>query len=341
MSRILFFLIMTTTTENIKSSSIDLHNVYFEIKENQAVPDQSLTEIEVRDDVECISACTKHEECFVASQHKDTGRRSTCRIYGYNIFRAYKSGMGLVSDKHSRVFRVIDPCSKTPCQNGGSCTSKGDSYTCTCPNTHVGRTCQAAILQHWLLDGTDSGLTSIGALLRRGRKPGTTAISFSLKGQHALVPEVELRGRSFSIACWVKVTTQSLFQVIYGDWYPPYQFVFFYYGGKLAFQRHSSLGVAWYHYEGAPDSFPVAAWCHVAVSWDQSRGTVKLFVDAVLVGSSVFDINMTWHPPSGHEYMIGDDGRIGSNNQFFGSMMDLYIIAGALHQHDVEKLRGD
>lgn len=35
-----------------------------------------------------------------------------------------------------------DPCIPSPCENGGTCSSDGDSYSCTCRLGWMGKNCQ-------------------------------------------------------------------------------------------------------------------------------------------------------------------------------------------------------
>nr|XP_054770190.1 neurogenic locus notch homolog protein 1-like isoform X2 [Lytechinus pictus] len=40
-----------------------------------------------------------------------------------------------------------DPCTLSPCQNGGTCSSSNGVYQCTCPDTHEGTNCETEIDQ--------------------------------------------------------------------------------------------------------------------------------------------------------------------------------------------------
>ncbi|XP_071093658.1 fibropellin-1-like [Haliotis cracherodii] len=37
------------------------------------------------------------------------------------------------------------PCDSNPCLNGGACTNSGTTFTCTCPDTHEGDTCETPV----------------------------------------------------------------------------------------------------------------------------------------------------------------------------------------------------
>ena len=37
---------------------------------------------------------------------------------------------------------LTSPCGSNPCQNGGTCTPSGTTFTCSCPSTHTGDRCQ-------------------------------------------------------------------------------------------------------------------------------------------------------------------------------------------------------
>lgn len=38
------------------------------------------------------------------------------------------------------------PCSNNPCQNGGSCSARGNDYVCQCPASYTGKNCQSGSL---------------------------------------------------------------------------------------------------------------------------------------------------------------------------------------------------
>lgn len=37
------------------------------------------------------------------------------------------------------------PCQPNPCQNGGTCTPQGNTFSCQCPSTHTGRCCEIRV----------------------------------------------------------------------------------------------------------------------------------------------------------------------------------------------------
>jgi hypothetical protein len=120
-----------------------------------------------------------------------------------------------------------------------------------------------------------------GPTFVEGRYPGSKAINFNQPSNcFALIPKVELRGRSFTIALWIKVKSiQDRQQVFFGDWYSPWHFCFkITYEGKVYFQRHSHAQ-PWYNLQSST-TIDVGKWSHVAATWDQNAGLVKLFINA-------------------------------------------------------------
>lgn len=43
--------------------------------------------------------------------------------------------------EHIKFISVVSPCSSNPCQNGGTCRVRGDSYTCSCRTGFAGTFC--------------------------------------------------------------------------------------------------------------------------------------------------------------------------------------------------------
>lgn len=39
------------------------------------------------------------------------------------------------------IIILANPCSKTPCLNGGTCNANGTSYTCQCLTQYIGSNC--------------------------------------------------------------------------------------------------------------------------------------------------------------------------------------------------------
>ena len=78
-------------------------------------------------------------------------------------------------------------------------------------------------------------------------------------------------------------------------------------------------------------------WLHVAITWDQGQGLARLYIDAVEAGSLSFRPQEQFYPPSGKAYHVGSDSQ---GNQFYGSMMDLYVLDQALTPQQINDLRG-
>eukprot|EP00118_Oscarella_pearsei_P018076 m.183124 g.183124 ORF g.183124 m.183124 type:complete len:2338 (+) comp39301_c0_seq1:76-7089(+) len=52
----------------------------------------------------------------------------------------------------------FDPCDKNPCQNGGTCTAKGNSAACMCPPSHTDDKCQTNIDEPRSCNAVDCGV---------------------------------------------------------------------------------------------------------------------------------------------------------------------------------------
>ena len=42
-------------------------------------------------------------------------------------------------------FSYVDPCSNNLCVNGGTCSSSGGQFTCTCPPEYTGQVCNVTV----------------------------------------------------------------------------------------------------------------------------------------------------------------------------------------------------
>ena len=75
----------------------------------------------------------------------------------------------------------------------------------------------------------------------------------------------------------------------------------------ITFLRHS-IGELWYSVISSTTTVEVGRWHHVAVTWDQSLGEARMFIDATQVGFNTFDTSISWYPPRA-TYEIGNDGH--------------------------------
>ena len=80
-------------------------------------------------------------------------------------------------------------------------------------------------------------------------------------------------------------------------------------------------------------------WTHVAVTWDCVTGTVLIYADGKEIGNKTYSPGETFYGPTGKHYMIGNDGDK-ENNQFHGSVMDVYVFAEIFLPDKINTLRG-
>ena len=151
-----------------------------------------------------------------------------------------------------------------------------------------------------------------GPTFVEGRYPGSKAINFDQTSDcsFARIPKVELRGRSFTIALWVKfmeLPPVNRTQSIFGDWSKPFNFILRLQTGEVSFVRQKANASKWTVFRlTTPISHKKNQWFHVGVTWDQGKGLGKLYVDAKEVSNNSFDTNATWFPPN-EKFEIGAD----------------------------------
>ena len=154
----------------------------------------------------------------------------------------------------------------------------------------------------------------------------------------ATAPAVHLNGRSFTICCWIKQTwLSSGVHTIYNDWHDPWQFELTIVGDRLEFERHSHGITEWWYFRST--KLLLNTWTHVAVTWNHVTGNVYLYTNGTIVGSRSFTPGTKFYTPTGNSYKIANDGHW-DDNQFYGSVMDLYVFGTALSLDEIAKVRG-
>ena len=154
----------------------------------------------------------------------------------------------------------------------------------------------------------------------------------------ATAPAVHLNGRSFTICCWIKQTwLSSGAHTIYNDWHDPWQFALTIVGDRLEFERHSHGITEWWYFRST--KLLLNTWTHVAVTWNHVTGNVYLYTNGTIVGSRSFTPGTKFYTPTGNSYKIANDGHW-NDNQFYGSVMDLYVFGTALSFDEIAKVRG-
>ena len=154
----------------------------------------------------------------------------------------------------------------------------------------------------------------------------------------ATAPAVHLNGRSFSICCWIKQTQlSSASQTIYNDWHYPWQFQLIIVGHQLKFARHSHGITKWWSFRST--KLLLNTWTHLAVTWNHVTGNVYLYSNGTIVGSRSFTPGTKFYTLTGNPYKIANDGHR-NDQQFYGSVMDLYVFGTALSRDEIAKVRG-
>ena len=126
-------------------------------------------------------------------------------------------------------------------------------------------------------------------------------------------------------------------QTIYNDWQHPWQFQLVIAGDHLHFARHSHSNTGWWYFRSTKLSFNT--WTHLAVTWNHVTGNVYLYANGTIVGSRSFTPGTKFYTLTGNHYKIANDGHW-SDQQFYGSVMDLYVFGTALSRDEITKVRG-
>ncbi|XP_078365914.1 uncharacterized protein LOC144650130 [Oculina patagonica] len=199
------------------------------------------------------------------------------------------------------------------------------------------------VLGHWLLNGEDELLRFDNSLpyFTEGRCSGSKAAFFNQTNSFAITPVINLNGRSFTIACWIKQTSWVLDHLgaIYSDWYDQEsQFLLSTKNHKIIFHRHQdSSEEEWWSLES--NRVNLTTWTHVAVTWDHVTGKVFIYANGKEIGYRSYSSGAKFYKGTGKWYQIGKD-RHWNNHQFLGSLMDLYVFGTALSLDEINRLRG-
>lgn len=163
-----------------------------------------------------------------------------------------------------------------------------------------------------------------------GRCPGSKATFFSQPYTYATAPIIYLKGRSFTITCWVKRT--NYLDVYSGDIYSDIRGQWYFWLG-LRFSR-IQFGTKKQFYFFSVDHVSLRTWTHLVVTWHHVTGALSMYADGKTIAHKTYPPNgEVILEPSGEPYKIGD--RFSS-----GSVMDLYVFGTALSPNEINRLRG-
>ncbi|XP_032223072.2 uncharacterized protein LOC116604603 [Nematostella vectensis] len=331
-SRFLFVVISFFFTQKIAKGS-----TYYEVQNFHVLLDESPRYvIRVKDLLQCTLECTRSVNCL----HVNFGVIShECQIFDKTI------RLMVLPSKEFHYLKVMrSPCAQNPCKNATECIDlAGMEFKCACAKQQAGRLCQYNVIHHWVLtDDREQGMSLVnGPTFLEGRTPGTKAIAFKNPPYpcYAELKTVQHYFVSFSIACWLRLNSNSDIQVIFGDTGKPNRAfsLFAKKGPYLVFTRNSLDSSPRFRVQSR--LLPIGRWCHVAVTWDQVNGIARVYVDAEESGRQSFNVTKSWYAASKDGYRIGCYGY-SAESQLDGSMADLYIIEGALNRHDLNALMG-
>ncbi|XP_078379543.1 uncharacterized protein LOC144662575 [Oculina patagonica] len=196
------------------------------------------------------------------------------------------------------------------------------------------------VLGHWMLNGKDKDISLVGSpSFISGRCPGSKAVYFNQNNSFASAPIINLNGRSFTIAFWIKQpkSASDKLGAIYSDWYNPRQFLLSTKNQKIKLQRHQKEYDTTWSLEST--NIAMDNWTHVAVTWNHVTGSVLIYADGKIKGNKLHPPGDAFSQPTGWQYQIGEDGHW-DKHHFYGSVSDLYVFGTALSLEQINKLRG-
>lgn len=178
--------------------------------------------------------------------------------------------------------------------------------------------------------------------LTAGRCPDSYAVTFdpkeNVKSSFAEVwPSTDISKRkSYSIACWIKLKSylskNDYTQVIFSD-SAREKFMLGIQSGKMfLLSSKAPDGKLWM--KTAHERIPLNKWTHVTATWDGH--IITLYVDGEERDGRSLDSPKT--PDSSSDktaFIAGNPNRDFNNNQFLGSVMDLYVFGNALSRDNV------
>jgi hypothetical protein len=173
-----------------------------------------------------------------------------------------------------------------------------------------------------------------------GRNPDKLAMKFSGdNSSFAYISSLNFVGLNFTVACWVNIADEEgsktiLNKVTSQD---KIQFWFKIRQTAVAFQRQTSD--TFLVQEGLGGTVLAGQWTHVAVTWDEERGTYEYFTNATSGGTKTFTGPFKWFNET-DKFVIGRDGNGLLNTPFNGKMMELYVIGQVLTAEEINRLRG-
>lgn len=186
---------------------------------------------------------------------------------------------------------------------------------------------------------------SPSVFLTGGRCPGSFAVTFDLT-ENAQVSFAEVwpstdigKRKSFSIACWIKLTSyqnkDGYTQVIYSD-SAREKFMLGIESGKIFLLSSKAFdGKLWM--KKAHERIPLNKWTHLAAVWDGR--IIKLHVDGKeRDGYSLDSLKRQYDSESVTAFIAGNPNYNFKDYQFLGSIMDLYVFGTALPRDDIIKV---
>ncbi|KAL9987715.1 hypothetical protein ACROYT_G002065 [Oculina patagonica] len=245
----------------------------FQAEQGYELADNILRTITVSDYFDCVTACLAERRCCSVNYKPDDvpicDLNIRCRRKQVEDGCMKRSPNVIYYELSETKGRTLakDPCRSSPCSNGGTCilTARCNGYKCTCHALNTGEHCE-----HWIDDASDFDLMVSNRSFASFDFAQTSYSSD--RAWHGFtaclwVKYVLDAGSKIALLTYFSTSGDIIFRIVYEESSNELLFYVF------DFSRLVSIE--------APE-LKDESWHHVCVMWENTAGTVSLFIDGAM-----------------------------------------------------------